>query len=187
MKPLLAAASAALLIALPAIAETDSAGTVAAGFGLGQARAVAALDPQTSDTLLDKAAEAGKFSTFLSAVEAAGVDDALRQPGKYTIFAPTDEAFAKLPAGAMETLMRPENRAQLIALLRMHVVADEAITAEKAKGQQFTAHTLNGPVAIDGTDPSSVVWVNAVAVDGRDIRASNGVILTIDTLLLPAG
>ena len=91
MKSLLAAASAALLIALPAFAETNSAGTVAAGFGLGQARAVAAFDLQTSDTLLDKAAEAGKFSTFLSAVEAAGVDDALRQPGKYTIFAPTDD------------------------------------------------------------------------------------------------
>lgn len=187
MKSLLVAASAALMIALPALAETDAAGTATSGFGLGQARAVAALDPQPSDTLLDKAAEAGKFSTFLSAVEAAGVDAALRQPGKFTIFAPTDAAFAKLPAGAMETLMRPENRAQLVALLRMHVVADEAITAEKASGQQFTAHTLNGPVAIDGTDPSTGVWVNAVAVDGGDIRASNGVILAIDTLLLPSG
>ena len=187
MKPLLAAVSAAVLIALPATGETDSAGTVNAGFGLGQARAVATLDQQASDTLLDKAAEAGKFSTFISAVEAAGVAGALRQPGKYTIFAPTDEAFSKLPDGAMETLMRPENRAQLVALIRMHVVADEAITAEKASGQQFTAHTLNGPVAIDGTDPSSGVWINAVAVDGRDIRASNGVILAIDTLLLPAG
>ncbi|WP_366910250.1 fasciclin domain-containing protein [Hyphomonas sp.] len=63
----------------------------------------------------------------------------LRQPGKYTAFAPTDEAFAKLTAGVMETLTRPENRAELIALLRMQVVADEAIIAEKANGQQLMA------------------------------------------------
>lgn len=142
MKSFFAATSAALLIALPAPAETYSTGTVTAGFGLGQSRAVAALDPNTSDTLLGKAAEAGKFSAFLPAVEAAGVDDALRQPGKYTAFAPTDEAFAKLTAGVMETLMRPENRAELIALLRMHLVADEAITAEKANGQQLMARIL---------------------------------------------
>lgn len=183
MKSLLTAATAALMIALPALAETERAGTLA-GMGLGQARAVAAL-PEASDTVIDKAAQAGKFSTFLSAVEAAGVNETLRMPGKYTIFAPTDAAFAKLPEGAMDKLMRPENRDQLIALLRMHVVADEVITAEKANGQQFTAHTLNGPVAIDGTDPGSGVWVNAVAVDGPGIRASNGVILAIDTLLLP--
>jgi hypothetical protein len=81
IKSVLAAASAAMLIALPALAETDPAGPVTAGFGLGQSRGVAALDPKTSETLLGKAAEAGKFSTFLSAVEAAGLDDALRQPG----------------------------------------------------------------------------------------------------------
>ncbi|WP_300998491.1 hypothetical protein [Hyphomonas sp.] len=75
MKSFFAATSAALLIALPAPAETDSTGTVTAGFGLGQSGALAALDPNTSDTLLGKAVGAGKFSTFLPAVEAAGADD----------------------------------------------------------------------------------------------------------------
>ncbi|ABI78265.1 fasciclin domain protein [Hyphomonas neptunium ATCC 15444] len=187
MKTLIAAASAALMIALPALAESDAAGSMNASIGLGKARAVAAVSAQPSDTLLAKASEAGKFSTLLSAINAAGVEEALSGPGAYTIFAPTDAAFAKLPDGAMETLMKPENRDQLIALLQMHVVAGDVITAEKASGQQFTAETLNGPVAIDGTDPASGVWVNAVSVDGPDIRASNGVILAIDTLLLPAG
>lgn len=184
MKTLFVAASAALMIALPALADSEAAGRMNAGMGLSNARAVAAVSVQPGETLLDKASEAGKFSTLLSAIEAAGVHEALSGPGTYTIFAPTDAAFAKLPAGAMETLMKPENRDQLVALLRMHVVQGEAITADKASGQQFTAETLNGPVAIDGTDG---VWVNAVSVDGPDIRASNGVILAIDTLLLPAG
>ena len=182
MKKLLVAASAALMIALPSLADSETAGSMNAGIGLAKARAVASVAAQPEDTLLDKASEAGKFSTLLSAIEAAGVDEALGGPGTYTIFAPTDAAFAKLPAGAMDTLMKPENRDQLVALLQMHVVAGEAITADKANGQQFTAETLNGPVAIDGTDG---VWVNAVSVDGPDIRASNGVILAIDTLLLP--
>lgn len=184
MKKLVLAASAAFLMGSPALA--DEASNMNASLGLGKARAVAAVSAQSRDTLLDKASEAGKFSTLLAAIDAAGVDSALSGPGTYTIFAPTDAAFAKLPEGAMEKLMRPENRDQLIALLRMHVVAGEAITADKAEGQQFTAETLNGPVAIDGTDPASGMWVNAVSVDGPDIRASNGVILAIDTLLLPA-
>lgn len=187
MKKLIAAASTALMIALPVLAESEGSRSMNAGIGLGQARAVAAVAALPSETLMDKASEAGKFSTLLSAIEAAGVDAALSGPGTYTIFAPTDAAFAKLPPGAMDTLMKPENRDQLIALLGMHVVSGELITAEKASGQQFTAETLNGPVAIDGTDPSTGVWVNAVTVDGPDIRASNGVILAIDTLLLPTG
>ena len=187
MKKFVAAATAALFVSFPALADSEAAGRMNASLGLGKARAIAAVSPQASDTLIEKAAEAGKFSTLLSAIEAAGVNETLNSPGTFTIFAPTDAAFAKLPAGTMDMLMAPENRDQLIALLRMHVVAGEAITADKANGQQFTAETLNGPVAIDGTDPATGVWINAVAVDGPDIRASNGVILAIDTLLLPAG
>ena len=140
-----------------------------------------------ADDIVDTAVKAGKFSTLVAAVKAAGLVETLKGKGPFTVFAPTDAAFAKLPAGTMDMLMAPENRDQLIALLRMHVVAGEAITADKANGQQFTAETLNGPVAIDGTDPATGVWINAVAVDGPDIRASNGVILAIDTLLLPTG
>ncbi|OYW86557.1 MAG: fasciclin, partial [Hyphomonas sp. 32-62-5] len=91
----------------------------------------------------------------------------------------------KLPKGAMEQLMQPENRDQLISLLRMHVVAGEALTADRMRGLQITAETLNGPVAIDGTDPTSGVWVNAVTVSGPDIRGTDGVVLAIDELLLP--
>ncbi|MFN4184964.1 MAG: fasciclin domain-containing protein [Hyphomonas sp.] len=186
MKKLIVAASAALMIALPVLAQSEVSGSINTSLGIGKARAVAAIATQPTDTLLDKASEAGKFSILLSAIDAAGANEALSGPGTYTIFAPTDAAFAKLPKGAMDTLMKPENRDQLVALLGMHMVAGELITADKASGQQFTAETLNGPVAIDGTDPSTGVWVNAVSVDGPGIRASNGVILAIDTLLLPA-
>lgn len=179
-------ATVSLITALPAMADEASAG-MNTSIGLGKARAVAAVADQPADNLLAKASEAGRFSTLLSAIDAAGARDVLGGPGTYTLLAPTDEAFSKLPDGAMEKLMQPENRDQLVALLQMHVVAGEAITPENTSGQQFTAETLNGPVAIDGTDPATGVWVNAVPIEGPGIRASNGVILAIDTLLLPAG
>lgn len=181
-----ATAAAALMIALPAFPD-EAPASMNAAIGLGKARAIATVEQQPADSLLSKASEAGKFSTLLAAIEAAGAEDVLNGPGTYTLFAPTDAAFAKLPEGVMEKLMQPENRDQLVALLQMHMVAGEAITPDKISGQQFTAETLNGPIAIDGTDPHSAVWVNAVPVDGPGISASNGVILAIDTLLLPSG
>lgn len=184
MKTYALAALAALILAQPALADTDSSGNAAAGVALGSARAVAAAPATQKSDALEKASRTGNFKTFLSAIDAAGIEGDLGQLGPYTLFAPTDAAFAKLPAGAMDRLMQPENRDQLIALIRMHVVAGQALTADKMAGQQMTAETLNGPVAIDGTDPAAV-WVNAVTVEGPGIRGKDGVVLAIDSLLLP--
>lgn len=185
MKKIALAAVAAMMMSQASLADTDNAGTLNAGLQMGGARAVAAVPAVQGERAIDKASETGRFNTLIKAIEAAGVGDDLGKMGSYTFFAPTDAAFEKLPAGAMERLMRPENRDQLIALLRMHVVAGEALTEDKLRGQQMTAETLNGPVAIDGTDPSTGVWVNAVTVSGPDIRGPDGVVLGIDTLLLP--
>lgn len=185
MKMFALAAITAALLAQPVMAEADRAGSMGAGLSLSSARVTASTPGVSSDVLLTKASETGRFDKLMSAIEAAGVRDDLGKLGTYTLFAPTDAAFEKLPAGAMDRLMQPENRDQLIALLRMHVVAGEALTQERLRGQQMTAETLNGPVAIDGTDPSTGVWVNAVSVSGPDIRGPDGVILAIDTLLLP--
>lgn len=187
MKTFAFAALAALMMSPAAFADADKAAPTSASLQLGAARAVATLPAVKGERALEKASKTGRFNTLMAAIDAAGVRDDLGQMGTYTFFAPTDAAFEKLPPGAMERLMRPENRDQLISLLRMHVVAGEELTAERMRGAQMTAETLNGPVAIDGTDPSTGVWVNAVTVSGPDIRGPDGVFVGIDTLLLPAG
>lgn len=185
MKKFAFATLAALMMSPAAFADADAPAPTNASLQLGAARAVAAAPVAKGDRAVEKASRTGRFNTLMAAIDAAGVREDLGAMGSYTFFAPTDAAFDKLPAGAMEKLMRPENRDQLITLLRMHVVAGEAFTAERMRGQQMTAETLNGPVAIDGTDPSTGVWVNAVTVSGPDIRGPDGVFVGIDTLLLP--
>lgn len=187
MKTFAAAALGALMISPAAFADADQAAPRSASLQLGAARAMAAAPVPQGERALEKASKTGRFDTLMAAIDAAGVRDDLGQMGTYTFFAPTNAAFEKLPPGAMERLMRPENRDQLISLLRMHVVAGEELTAERMRGLQITAETLNGPVAIDGTDPQTGVWVNAVTVSGPDIRGADGVFVGIDTLLLPAG
>lgn len=185
MKSFAVAAFAALMMSPAAFAEADMAAPSPASLQLGAARAVAAAPAPRGERALEKASQTGRFDTLMAAIDAAGVREELGAMGAYTFFAPTDAAFEKLPNGAMEQLMQPENRDQLISLLRMHVVAGEALTADRMRGLQITAETLNGPVAIDGTDPASGVWVNAVTVSGPDIRGADGVFLAIDELLLP--
>lgn len=132
--------------------------------------------------IVDTAREAGQFETLVAAIEAAGLVATLQGEGPFTVFAPTDEAFAALPEGTVETLLMPENQAQLQALLTYHVVpgsvmAEQAMTLDSAttvQGQELTITTGDGTLMID---EASVIQA--------DIAASNGVIHVIDAVLMP--
>lgn len=132
--------------------------------------------------IVDTAVAAGSFGTLATALTAAGLVDTLKSEGPFTVFAPTDEAFAKLPAGTVESLLKPENKAQLTAILTYHVVSGKVMAADVVK--LTSATTVNGAdVAIKVTD--GTVSVNNATVTATDIAASNGVIHVIDTVLIP--
>lgn len=132
--------------------------------------------------IVDTAVGAGSFKTLVGAVQAAGLVDTLKGPGPFTVFAPTDEAFAALPAGTVENLLKPENKDQLIAVLTYHVVPGRVMAADLA-GKQIKAGTVQGSeVSIDGTDG---VTVDNAHVVTADIAADNGVIHVIDAVILP--
>ena len=133
--------------------------------------------------IVDTAVAAGSFKTLAAALKAAGLVDTLKGKGPFTVFAPTDEAFAKLPAGTVENLLKPENKAQLTAILTYHVVpgavmASQVTSLKEAKtvnGQSLKISTANGTVMVDKAH-----------VVKTDIKASNGVIHVIDSVMLPA-
>jgi uncharacterized surface protein with fasciclin (FAS1) repeats len=132
--------------------------------------------------IVDTAVAAGQFKTLASAIQAAGLVDTLKGDGPFTVFAPTDEAFAKLPAGTVENLLKPENKDQLVAILTYHVVpgkveAAEVVTMDEAK-------TVNGKM-VDITVKGDTAMVNDAKVTKTDIAASNGVIHVIDTVIMP--
>jgi uncharacterized surface protein with fasciclin (FAS1) repeats len=132
--------------------------------------------------IVDTAAAAGDFSTLVAAVEAAGLVDTLKGEGPFTVFAPTDAAFAALPDGTVESLLEEENRDQLVAILTYHVVPGAVMSSDIA-GQTLSVETVNGQeVAIDATDG---VTVDGATVTQADIEASNGVIHVIDQVILP--
>jgi len=127
-------------------------------------------------------AVAGKFNTLVAAVKAANLVNTLKGPGPFTVFAPTDEAFAKLPAGALEDLLKPENQAKLQSVLTYHVVQGKVMAKDVAK--LSTAKTAQGgSLKIKTMDGG--VMVNDARVVKADIAASNGVIHVIDTVMLP--
>lgn len=133
--------------------------------------------------IVDTAVSAGSFTTLVAAVQAAGLVDTLKGPGPFTVFAPTDDAFAKLPAGTVEDLLKPENLSQLQAILTYHVVPGKVMSSDLA-GKETTAATVQGgEVKINAT--GSAVMVNDATVTQADIEASNGVIHVIDTVLMP--
>jgi uncharacterized surface protein with fasciclin (FAS1) repeats len=137
---------------------------------------------QGEKDIVESAVAAGSFKTLVSAVQAAGLADTLKGAGPFTVFAPTDEAFAKLPAGTVENLLKPENKAKLQAILTYHVVPGKVTAADVVKinmaktvnGQSLAVNTKNGAVMVD----------NAKVVK-TDIPASNGVIHVIDAVILP--
>jgi uncharacterized surface protein with fasciclin (FAS1) repeats len=133
--------------------------------------------------IVDAAVEAGSFQTLVAALEAAGLVDTLKGEGPFTVFAPTDEAFAALPEGTVESLLEPENRDQLVAILTYHVVPG-AVRSGDLAGQELDVETVQGEtVAIDAT--GGAVMVNDATVVQADIEADNGVIHVIDTVIMP--
>ncbi len=137
---------------------------------------------QRSD-IVDTAVSAGSFKTLAAALEAADLVGALKGDGPFTVFAPTDEAFAKLPAGTVEALLKPENKDQLTAILTYHVVAG-AVPAKQVVGLNG-AKTLNGQ-RVDIAVSGSSVKVDSANVIKTDIACSNGIIHVIDSVLLPS-
>jgi uncharacterized surface protein with fasciclin (FAS1) repeats len=136
---------------------------------------------QTRD-VVDTTVAAGSFTTLAKALTAADLIGTLKGKGPFTVFAPTDEAFAKLPAGTLESLLRPENKAKLQRILTYHVVAGKVMAADVVKLD--SAKAVSGD-AITIATKGTAVTVDAALVTKTDIVASNGVIHVIDTVILP--
>jgi uncharacterized surface protein with fasciclin (FAS1) repeats len=140
-------------------------------------------DAAKQANIVETAVAAGQFKTLAAALEAAGLIDALTGKGPFTVFAPTDEAFAKLPAGTVESLLKPENKEKLKSILLYHVVAGNVTAKQVTKLNGRMVKTLEGgSIKISTTDG---VMVDDARVTKTDIQASNGVIHVIDTVLMP--
>lgn len=135
----------------------------------------------TSGNVVDVAASNSSFKTLTAALKAAGLDKALASGGPYTVFAPTDKAFAALPKGALEKLLKPENREALVKILTYHVVAGDNPSSSLKSGD---TKTLEGDTVKVGVSPTGVT-VNDAKVIQPDIKASNGVIHVIDKVIIP--
>jgi uncharacterized surface protein with fasciclin (FAS1) repeats len=135
-----------------------------------------------SGDIVDIAVSAGQFNTLAAALDAAGLVDTLKGEGPFTVFAPTDAAFAKLPAGTIDTLLKPENKDQLVAILTYHVVPGNVMAADVVNLSSAT--TVNGADVAIKMENGNVRVDNATIVK-TDIGASNGVIHVIDTVILP--
>lgn len=132
--------------------------------------------------IVDTAAAAGNFKTLVAAVQAAGLAETLKGPGPFTVFAPTDEAFAKLPAGTVDDLLKPENKDKLAAILTYHVVPGKVMAADVA-GKETMAKSVQGSeIKVNGMDG---VMVDGAKVVQADIAADNGVIHVIDAVIMP--
>ena len=143
---------------------------------------VAAVAAKAGD-IVDTAMSAGQFNTLVAAVKAAGLVDTLKGEGPFTVFAPTDEAFAKLPEGTVETLLKPENKDQLVAVLTYHVVPGKVMYHD-VQGKIVDAPTVQGSTAkVDGTYAGPTI--DDAKIVKADIETSNGVIHVIDSVILP--
>ena len=154
----------------------------AAAFGLLLSAAAFAGDYKAKADIVDTAVAAGQFNTLAAALDAADLIDTLKGDGPFTVFAPTDDAFAKLPEGTVESLLKPENRDQLVAILTYHVVPGKVL-AKDVVG-------LDSATTVNGSDVAIKVMAGNVRIDNAtvvatDIDTSNGVIHVIDTVILP--
>lgn len=130
--------------------------------------------------IVDVAAGNANFSTLVTAVKAAGLVDTLKGAGPFTVFAPTNEAFAKLPAGTVESLLKPENKEKLVAVLTYHVVAGKVMAADVKAGKVATVQGSKVTLATEGG-----VTIDGAKVVTADVAADNGVIHVIDAVILP--
>ncbi len=154
-------------------------------FGAAMAAALIFASPQAhaASDIVDTASSAGTFNTLVAAVKEAGLVDTLKGPGPFTVFAPTDAAFAKLPNGTVESLLKPENRQKLVSILTYHVVPGKVMSSDLA-GKKVSPSTVQGTsVDVDATGQS--VMVDKARVVTPDVQASNGVIHVIDSVIMP--
>ena len=169
------AASAAIAVACGGPTSTSSSTAATPGASMAPAQNIVQVASSNSD-----------FSTLVAAVKAAGLVDTLSAPGPYTVFAPTNEAFAALPAGTLDTLLKPENKATLQSILTYHVVAGSVYAKDVKPGMVTTANGAKFTVSVDG---SSIYLIddkgNKAKIVTTDIAASNGVIHVINAVLLP--
>jgi len=157
------------------------AGSIAALLATGTFGASVSAEAGKKD-IVDTAVAAGSFKTLTAALQAAGLVETLKGKGPFTVFAPTDAAFAKLPAGTIDDLLKPENKAKLVAILTYHVVPGQVMASQAAalpsattvNGASLTIHAMGGSVMVDNA-----------TVTTADIACSNGVIHVIDTVVLP--
>jgi len=179
--------SSLLLLSLTSLATACAGGT--AQEPPATAETVASDPPPSTDSapaptsnIVQTAAAAGSFSTLVAAVKAAGLVETLSGPGPFTVFAPTDEAFKKLPPGTVESLLKPENKDKLVAVLTYHVVPGSVMAKDVvARKSLKTVQGQDLAVAVNGSD----VHINGALLTKADIVASNGVIHVIDSVVLP--
>jgi uncharacterized surface protein with fasciclin (FAS1) repeats len=153
----------------------------AAGIMMLTAMGVGSIAARAAD-IVDTAVGAGQFKTLAAAVTTAGLVETLKGPGPFTVFAPTDDAFAKLPAGTVEMLLKPENKDKLVAVLTYHVVPGKVMAADVVKLKE--AKTVNGAMVAISVNGDKVM-INDATVVTADVGASNGVIHVIDKVILP--
>jgi uncharacterized surface protein with fasciclin (FAS1) repeats len=168
----LAVASATVLAAAPGVHASSPSPAPAS--------AKTAAPAQKAKTIVDVATEAGSFTTLLKALEAADLVKTLSEEGPFTVFAPTDEAFAALPKGTLDDLLKPENKEKLKRVLSYHVVSGELLSQNLEAGKVTTLAEV--PVEISIKDG---IRVNDAKVATPDLKASNGIIHVIDKVLLP--
>jgi uncharacterized surface protein with fasciclin (FAS1) repeats len=175
----------ALALPLAACGGGDTGAEEMAGGAEGAGGEGAMMEEEPAEAtgdIVDTAVAAGQFETLVAAVQAAGLEDTLRGPGPYTVFAPTDEAFAQLPEGTVDELLQPENRDQLVSILTYHVVPGDVRAAQVV--EMDSAETVQGaslPIRVEG----DAVRVGEATVVQPDVPASNGVIHVIDRVLMP--
>ena len=156
--------------------------SLAAGLAVVGGLLLASVPARAADDIVDTAVKAGSFNTLVAAVKAAGLVDTLKSAGPFTVFAPTDEAFAKLPKGTVEDLLKPENKAKLTSILTYHVVPGKIMSKDIA-GKALKAKSVQGAeISVDATKG---VMVDTAKVVTADIETSNGVIHVIDTVIIP--
>ncbi|MDY7109605.1 MAG: fasciclin domain-containing protein [Planctomycetota bacterium] len=179
------ALAAAVGFSGPALAGNCSSGGYASSekSSCGSASTAALASYESKPDIVDTAVSAGSFNTLVAAVKAAGLVDALKGDGPFTVFAPTDDAFAKLPKGTLESLLKPENKALLTSILTYHVVPGRLMAADVVKAD--SAGTLNGQ-QVDIKASKSGVKIDNARVIKTDIATRNGVIHVIDSVILPS-
>lgn len=190
MNLLAACAAFSIVVAGSAVAGSCGSGASSgdtkvmqtAGYGSAGSAAHKASDAKSMD-IVQTAISAGSFKTLVAAVQAAGLVETLQGKGPFTVFAPTDEAFAKLPKGTVEDLLKPENKQKLVSILTYHVVPGAVKAADVVK--LSSARTVQGQNVEIKTNDGKVM-VNNASVVKTDIDASNGVIHVIDTVIIPS-